>query len=60
MERAHHFLQATALSVPAVAASVGIPDQAFNKACRRSFGASPHGIRATQPISLHSPAPPQP
>lgn len=33
MERARHFLQATTLSVPAVAASVGIADlQAFNKA----------------------------
>ncbi|MFK8907063.1 helix-turn-helix domain-containing protein [Streptomyces sp. YS-3] len=47
MERARHFLQATTLSVPAVAASVGIPDlQAFNKACRRALGASPRGIRA--------------
>ncbi|MCJ1676656.1 helix-turn-helix transcriptional regulator [Streptomyces sp. APSN-46.1] len=57
MERARHFLQATTLSVPAVAASVGIPDlQAFNKACRRALGASPRGIRAAQPISPHSPA----
>ncbi|MFD8984064.1 helix-turn-helix transcriptional regulator [Streptomyces sp. NPDC059564] len=47
MERARHFLQATTLSVPAIAASVGIPDlQAFNKACRRALGASPRGIRA--------------
>ena len=40
------FLQATTLSIPAIAASVGIPDlQAFNKACRRELGASPRGIR---------------
>ncbi|MFF8381872.1 helix-turn-helix domain-containing protein [Streptomyces sp. NPDC015661] len=46
MERARHFLRATTLSIPAVAASVGIPDlQAFNKACRRELGASPRGIR---------------
>ncbi|MFD0327493.1 helix-turn-helix domain-containing protein [Streptacidiphilus monticola] len=39
MARARHFLQATTLSIPAVAASVGIPDlQAFNKACRRELG----------------------
>ncbi|WP_324617222.1 helix-turn-helix transcriptional regulator [Streptomyces sp. NRRL F-2580] len=57
MERARHFLQATTLSVPAVAASVGIPDlQAFNKACRRVLGASPRGIRAAQPMSPPSPA----
>ncbi|GAA1941361.1 helix-turn-helix domain-containing protein [Kitasatospora viridis] len=46
MARARHFLQATTLSIPAIAASVGIPDlQAFNKACRRDLGASPRGIR---------------
>ncbi|MFF4344401.1 helix-turn-helix domain-containing protein [Kitasatospora sp. NPDC001540] len=46
MERARHFLRATTLSIPAVAASVGIPDlQAFNKACRREFGASPRAVR---------------
>ncbi|SEM52416.1 helix-turn-helix domain-containing protein [Streptacidiphilus jiangxiensis] len=51
MERARHFLQATTLSIPAVAASVGIPDlQAFNKACRRALGASPRAVRA----DLHS------
>lgn len=49
MERARHFLRATTLSIPAVAASVGIPDlQAFNKACRRELGASPRGVRAAQ------------
>ncbi|WP_330328909.1 AraC family transcriptional regulator [Streptomyces sp. NBC_00536] len=52
MERARHFLQATTLSIPAVAASVGIPDlQVFNKACRRALGASPRGIRGAQPVS---------
>lgn len=46
MEHARHFLQATTLSIPAIAASVGIPDlQAFNKACRRELGASPRGVR---------------
>jgi AraC family transcriptional regulator len=46
MERARHFLQATTLSISAIAASVGIPDfQAFNKACRRELGASPRAIR---------------
>ncbi|HET9172458.1 MAG TPA: AraC family transcriptional regulator [Actinospica sp.] len=46
MARARHFLQATTLSIPAIAASVGIPDlQAFNKACRRELGASPRGVR---------------
>ncbi|MFJ5708590.1 helix-turn-helix domain-containing protein [Streptomyces sp. NPDC093105] len=46
MERARHFLRATTLSIPAVAASVGIPDlQAFNKACRRELGASPRAVR---------------
>ncbi len=55
MEGARHFLQATTLSVPAVAASVGIPDlQTFNKACRRALGASPRGIGAAQPVSPHS------
>jgi AraC family transcriptional regulator len=49
MQRAHHFLRATTLSIPAVAASVGIPDlQAFNKACRRELGAAPRSIRAAQ------------
>ncbi|WP_280883179.1 helix-turn-helix transcriptional regulator [Streptomyces pseudovenezuelae] len=49
MERARHFLRATTLTIPAVAASVGIPDlQAFNKACRRELGAAPRTIRAAQ------------
>ncbi|MFH8623139.1 helix-turn-helix transcriptional regulator [Streptomyces vietnamensis] len=51
MERARHFLCATTLSIPAVAASVGIPDlQAFNKTCRRELGASPRGIRAGRAV----------
>ncbi|MFF1701876.1 helix-turn-helix domain-containing protein [Streptomyces sp. NPDC058251] len=46
LERAHHLLRASTLSIPAVAASVGIPDlQAFNKACRRELGASPRVLR---------------
>jgi AraC-like DNA-binding protein len=53
MERARHFLRATTLSIPAVAASVGIPDlQAFNKACRRELGASPRGVRAAQTVAV--------
>lgn len=52
MERARHFLRATTLSIPAVAASVGIPDlQAFNKTCRRELGASPRGIRAGRAVA---------
>ncbi|MEU9287204.1 helix-turn-helix transcriptional regulator [Streptomyces sp. NPDC048275] len=48
LERAHHLLRASTLSIPAVAASVGIPDlQAFNKACRRELGASPRVLRGT-------------
>lgn len=51
MDRARHFLRATTMSIPAVAASVGIPDlQAFNKACRRELGAAPRSIRAAQPV----------
>ncbi|MEU5216826.1 AraC family transcriptional regulator [Streptomyces sp. NPDC020807] len=58
MERAHHFLRATTLSVAAVAASVGIPDlQAFNKACRRELGASPRGIRTAGPAARGSATP---
>ncbi|MDG5805867.1 helix-turn-helix transcriptional regulator [Streptomyces ossamyceticus] len=50
LERAHHLLRATTLSIPAVAASVGIPDlQAFNKACRRELGASPRALRGVAP-----------
>jgi transcriptional regulator GlxA family with amidase domain len=47
MARARHLLTATTMSIPAVAASVGINDlQAFNKACRRELGASPRVVRA--------------
>ncbi|MFK4082468.1 helix-turn-helix domain-containing protein [Kribbella sp. NPDC020789] len=47
MTRARHLLVASTLSIPAIAASVGIPDlQAFNKTCRRELGASPRAIRA--------------
>ncbi|GAA0896492.1 AraC family transcriptional regulator [Pseudonocardia zijingensis] len=47
MARARHLLTATTMSIPAVAASVGITDlQAFNKACRRELGASPRAVRA--------------
>ncbi|WP_329280723.1 AraC family transcriptional regulator [Streptomyces sp. NBC_01451] len=46
LDRAHHLLRASTLSIPAVAASVGIPDlHAFNKACRRELGASPRALR---------------
>ena len=46
LDRAQHLLRASTLSVSAVAASVGIPDlHAFNKACRREFGASPRALR---------------
>jgi AraC family transcriptional regulator len=48
MARAGHLLRESTLSIPAVAASVGIPDlQAFNKACHREFGASPRAVRAS-------------
>jgi AraC family transcriptional regulator len=46
MARALHLLQASTLSVTAIATTVGIPDlQAFNKACRKAFGASPRALR---------------
>jgi AraC-like DNA-binding protein len=45
--RARHLLVATTLSIPAIAATVGIPDlQAFNKSCRKELGASPRALRA--------------
>jgi AraC-like DNA-binding protein len=47
MERARHLLIASTLAIPAIAATVGIPDlQAFNKTCRRELGASPRSVRA--------------
>ncbi|ADB35217.1 transcriptional regulator, AraC family [Kribbella flavida DSM 17836] len=46
LARARHLLVASTLSIPAVAASVGIPDlQAFNKACHRELGGSPRAVR---------------
>jgi AraC family transcriptional regulator len=46
LARAEHLLRESTLSIPAVAASVGVPDlQAFNKVCRRELGASPREIR---------------
>lgn len=46
MARALHLLRASTLSATAIAAAVGIPDlQAFNKACRKAFGASPRALR---------------
>ncbi len=46
MMRAEHLLRESTLSIPAIAASVGIPDlQTFNKACHREFGASPRTVR---------------
>jgi len=46
MERAQHLLIASTLAIPAIAATVGIPDlQAFNKTCRRELGASPRAVR---------------
>ncbi len=44
---AEHLLCDSTMSIAAIATTVGIPDlQAFNKACRRSLGASPRAIRA--------------
>ncbi|WP_279582870.1 helix-turn-helix transcriptional regulator [Fodinicola feengrottensis] len=46
MERARHLLRETTMSIPAIAASVGIADlQAFNKTCRREFGVPPRQLR---------------
>ncbi len=45
---AEHLLCDSTMSIAAIATTVGIPDlQAFNKACRRSLGASPSAVRAT-------------
>ncbi|MFJ2676287.1 helix-turn-helix domain-containing protein [Streptomyces sp. NPDC087525] len=47
MDRARHLLTESTLSIPAIAAAVGMPDlQAFNKACRRELRASPRAVRA--------------
>lgn len=46
LARAEHLLLESTLSIPAIAAMVGIADlQAFNKACRRELGASPRAVR---------------
>ncbi|MFF7339779.1 helix-turn-helix domain-containing protein [Streptomyces sp. NPDC008163] len=46
MARARHLLTASTLAIPAIAATVGIPDlQAFNKTCRKELGASPRAVR---------------
>lgn len=46
MERAQHLLVASTLAIPAIAATVGVPDlQAFNKTCRKELGASPRAVR---------------
>ncbi|GAA2154403.1 MULTISPECIES: helix-turn-helix domain-containing protein [Glycomyces] len=56
LERAGHLLRESTLSIPAIAAAVGIPDlQAFNKACRRELGASPRALR--KPLGSDPPAP---
>lgn len=47
MAMARHLLTSSTLSIPAVAATVGVTDlQAFNKLCRRELGASPRAVRA--------------
>ncbi|TKA10932.1 AraC family transcriptional regulator [Actinacidiphila oryziradicis] len=46
LERARHLLCESTLSIPAIAAAVGVPDlQAFNKACHRELGGSPRAVR---------------
>jgi AraC family transcriptional regulator len=50
LARARHLLCESTLSIPAIAAAVGISDlQAFNKACHRELGASPRAVRAGTP-----------
>ena len=50
LARARHLLRESTLSIPAIAAAVGIGDlQAFNKACRRELGASPRAVRTGTP-----------
>ena len=52
MARARHLLVSSTLSIPAVAASVGIPDlQAFNKACHRELGGSPRAVRSGNAVA---------
>jgi AraC-like DNA-binding protein len=48
LARAEHLLKRSTMPIPAIAASVGIPDlQAFNKACRRELGAPPRHLRTS-------------
>lgn len=48
LDRARHLLRESTLSIPAIAATVGMAElQTFNKACRRELGASPRAIRAS-------------
>jgi AraC-like DNA-binding protein len=55
VERAHHLLTSSTMSVAAIAAAVGIPDlQAFNKTCRAVTGRSPRALRAQE--SPHRPS----
>lgn len=50
LAQARHLLCESTLSIPAIAAAVGISDlQAFNKACHRELGASPRAVRAGTP-----------
>jgi transcriptional regulator GlxA family with amidase domain len=52
MARARHLLVSSTLSIPAVAATVGIPDlQAFNKTCHRELGGSPRAVRAGNAVA---------
>jgi transcriptional regulator GlxA family with amidase domain len=49
VQRAHHLLTSSTMSVAAIAAAVGIPDlQAFNKTCRAVTGFSPRALRAQE------------
>lgn len=46
MSTARHLLVETTRPIGSIAAAVGIPDlHAFNKACRRAFGAPPRAVR---------------
>ncbi|GAA3555258.1 helix-turn-helix transcriptional regulator [Kribbella ginsengisoli] len=52
MARARHLLVSTTLSIPAIAATVGIPDlQAFNKTCHRELGGAPRAVRAGNAVA---------
>jgi len=52
VERAHHLLRHSTMTVAAVAATVGYADlQSFNKACRVETGRSPRALRSERPES---------